>query len=58
VLGFIGVVLATAGAVATCNAVPPLGPKWYPVALIVTALPCAWVGGKLREMQLRKMVAS
>ena len=57
-LGVIGVVLATAGAVATWNAVPPLGPKWYPVVLIVTALPCAWVGGKLREMQLRKLATS
>ena len=41
----IGMVLATAGAVATWNM--GLGPHWYAVSLIVTALPAAWVGGKL-----------
>jgi len=48
--GFIGLVLATLGAVLTWNRA--LGPHWYPLALIVTALPTAWVGGKLRTMQL------
>ena len=41
----IGVGLATAGAVATWN--QGLGPHWYPLSLVVTALPSAWVGGKL-----------
>ena len=49
--GGIGLVLAVVGAVVTWN--KDLGPHWYPLALIVTALPCAWVGGKLRLMQLR-----
>ncbi|MGA9814419.1 MAG: hypothetical protein WBQ64_16660 [Terriglobales bacterium] len=49
--GGIGLVLAAVGAVVTWN--KDLGPHWYPLALIVTALPCAWVGGKLRLMQLR-----
>ena len=49
VLGTIGVVAATAGAVATWNAGPAFGPKWYPVLLIVTALPCVWAGGMLRR---------
>src|SRR5207245_5092535 len=26
---------------------PELGPLWYPVALAVTGLPCAWLGGAL-----------
>ena len=34
------------------DAPPAFGPHWYPVALIVTAIPCAWLGGKLRVMQL------
>jgi hypothetical protein len=43
--GAIGTVIATAGAVAT---VPMnLGPAWYPIALAVTALPLAWLGGTL-----------
>lgn len=47
----IGTVLATAGAIGTWN--KDLGPHWYSVALIVTALPCAWIGGKLWLRQLR-----
>ena len=49
--GAIGLVLSVVGAVVTWN--KDLGPHWYPLALVVTALPCAWVGGKLRLMQLR-----
>jgi hypothetical protein len=45
VLGFVGVLLSTAGAVATWNA--NLGPNWYPVSLIVLSIPCAWAGGRL-----------
>ncbi len=49
--GAIGLVLSVVGAVVTWN--KDLGPHWYPLALVVTALPCAWVGGKIRLMQLR-----
>jgi hypothetical protein len=51
-LGIIGTVLATAGAIATWNAGPAFGPHWYPLALIATALPCAYLAGKFREPQL------
>ncbi len=54
VLGAVGLVLGTAGAAATWNRGPELGPKWYPLAIIATALPCAWVGGRIREAQLRR----
>lgn len=53
VFGFIGVVLSTAALVGTWNKGPEFGPKWYPLALVLIALPCALVGGKLRERQLR-----
>jgi hypothetical protein len=49
--GAIGLVLSTAGAVATWNRGPEFGPHWYPVALIVLALPCAWAGGKVHSLQ-------
>jgi peptidoglycan/LPS O-acetylase OafA/YrhL len=49
VLGAIGIVAATAGAAATWNAGPEFGPKWYPIMLVVTALPCVWSGGLLRD---------
>lgn len=48
----IGMVLATVGAIVTWN--QNLGPHWYPIALVVLALPAGWVGGKLRLMQLKK----
>ncbi len=49
--GAIGLVVSIVGAVATWNTEPSLGPHWYPLALVITALPCAWLGGKLRLMQ-------
>jgi|SRR6185437_1587870 len=49
--GAIGAVLALAGALATWNL--NLGAHWYPIALVILALPSAWVGGRLRLMQLR-----
>jgi hypothetical protein len=50
--GFIGLGLSTVGAAVTWNRGPAFGPHWYPVALVVLALPTAWVGGKLCLMQL------
>lgn len=44
--GFIGLVLGIIGAVSTWNH-PVFGPHWYPIAIIVIALPCAWAGGML-----------
>lgn len=52
VLGVAGLLVSIAGAVATWDRGPDFGPKWYPLALIVTALPCAWAGGRLRVAQL------
>ena len=51
--GVVGLVVSIVGAAVTWNMVPSLGPHWYPLALVVTALPCAWLGGRLRIMQLR-----
>jgi hypothetical protein len=44
-LGFVGIVLSTAGAVAASGM--DLGPLWYPIALVISSLPCAWLGGLL-----------
>jgi len=48
-LGAIGTLLGLAGLLATWDKGPEFGPKWYPIALVVTALPCAWLGAKLRR---------
>lgn len=42
VLGAIGLAVSIVGAVATWNKVPALGPHWYPLALVVLAMPPAW----------------
>ncbi len=51
ILGVVGVVLSTVGALSTWNKGPEFGPKWYPITLIVIAVPLAWVGGKLASRQ-------
>jgi hypothetical protein len=51
--GVVGIAISTAGAVAMWSRRPELGPKWYALAVIAMALPCAWAGGALRSMQLR-----
>lgn len=43
--GFIGIALGILGAAVTWN--KNLGPHWYPVALMVLALPQSWLGAKL-----------
>lgn len=44
ILGLVGLVLSTIGAVATWNGGPAFEPKWYPLALIAIAMPSSWLG--------------
>lgn len=53
VLGAIGLVVCVVGAAVTWTKGPSFGPHWYPLALVVLALPQCWLGGKLYVMQLR-----
>jgi hypothetical protein len=48
VLGGVGLVLSVVGAVVMWDA----GPAWYSIAIVAIVLPCAWVGGKLRTLQI------
>jgi ABC-type transport system involved in cytochrome c biogenesis permease subunit len=45
ILGFVGIVAGSIGVAYAWNMSPE---HWYPIALVVTALPCTWLGGKLR----------
>jgi hypothetical protein len=47
ILGYVGVVLGLIGVAATWNA--GLGPRWYPIALAVLAIPQSWAGGRIYE---------
>jgi len=47
VLGLIGVILGSIGAIAAAD----LGPGWYAWTLAAIALPIAWLGGKLYEQR-------
>ena len=49
--GVVGLVLSTVGAVTTWDRGPEFGPHWYPLALVATAMPCAWAGGRLHAMR-------
>ena len=46
VLGLIGFAVSVLGAALTWKKGPAFGPHWYPLALVVLALPQAWLGGK------------
>jgi hypothetical protein len=48
ILGLIGLVASIAGAIVAWD----LSPHWFPIALIITALPCTWLGGKLKTRGL------
>jgi hypothetical protein len=52
ILGLVGTVLGLVGVVATWNR--GLGPRWYPIALAVLAIPQCWVGGRLYLMRSGK----
>ena len=45
--GVVGLALSIVGAVTTWDRGPDFGPHWYPLALVATAMPCAWAGGRL-----------
>ena len=45
ILGFIGIFLGTIGSVIAIRM--NMSDTWYPIALILVTLPCAWLGGKL-----------
>jgi len=48
-LGGFGSVTSLLGALATWNHRAEFGPHWYPLALVATALPAAWLGGRLSQ---------
>jgi len=48
-LGGVGTLLGLVGVVATWNL--GLGPRWYPIAIAVLALPQCWVGGRIYDSQ-------
>jgi hypothetical protein len=53
-LGVVGLLAAIAGTVATWNKGSEFGPKWYPVALVVLAIPSVWLGGKLAQRAIAR----
>jgi len=46
ILGLVGLLPGVAGVMVAITK-PELGPLWYPIAIAVTGLPCAWLGGVL-----------
>jgi hypothetical protein len=52
ILGYVGVVMGLIGVAATWNLA--LGPRWYPILLVVLAIPQCWAGGRIYEMHSGK----
>ena len=48
-LGGIGVVLGTLGAIGAWG----MSPAWFLIALVLIALPCAWLGGTLYQARAK-----
>jgi hypothetical protein len=49
ILGVVGVLLGLVGAAATWNR--GLGPRWYPIGLVVLAIPPCWAGARIYQLQ-------
>jgi hypothetical protein len=56
ILGVVGTVLGAAAAIATWDS--GLGPRWYPVALALLAIPQCWAGGRLHEAMYPRAAAT
>ncbi len=44
ILGVLGFILSSIGAITMWDK----SSHWYPIALVLTAIPCTWLGGKLK----------
>lgn len=49
ILGAIGTAVALLGCIVQWK----IGQHWYPIALVITAIPCTWLGGWLVERSAR-----
>lgn len=49
VLGSIGLLLSLLGLVATWGKESEYGPMWYPLLLVLIAVPSTWLGARLRS---------
>ena len=46
ILAWVGLALSLVG-LGVAWAHPELGPMWYPIVLVILAVPCAWLGGRI-----------
>ncbi|ODU31742.1 MAG: hypothetical protein BGP24_18770 [Lysobacterales bacterium 69-70] len=54
ILGSIGSLLALLGLIASRGQGPEFGPLWYPLSLVLTALPATWAGATLQARRRRR----
>ena len=53
VLGFVGIIGGVGGTFVAIS--QNLSPTWYPIALVLVTIPCAWFGGWLAERRVNKI---
>ena len=46
-LGWLNLAVSAIGAIVTWNRTAEFGPHWYPLSLVILALPAAWIGGRI-----------
>jgi hypothetical protein len=49
ILGLVGIAAGSVGVVVGWD----LSPHWYPIALVIGALPCTWLGGKCKASRMK-----
>ena len=57
ILGFIGLLPAFGGVMVALSK-PELGPLWYPIMILVSGVPCVWLGGVLYRSRVASSAPS
>jgi len=55
ILGILGIAAGTLGAATNWDKTT-VSTAWYPISLVIAALPCTWLGGKLKTMGFTKRI--
>jgi hypothetical protein len=55
ILGFVGIAAGTLGVIVSWNFSPD---HWYPISLVIGAMPCTWLGGKLKTNAVQRNISA
>lgn len=55
ILGIVGIAAGTLGVIVSWNFTPD---HWYPISLVIGAMPCTWLGGKLKTRAVQRNISA